>query len=83
MNSWNRLKEWIDAEASSMDIYLRLSEASALYQQGKTGLYRPPELQAAISWREENKPALAWAEQYNPAFERAMVYLRTSERTIH
>jgi hypothetical protein len=79
--SWNRLREWIDAEASSADVYLRLSEASALYHQGKTGLYRPPELQTAINWREENKPGLEWAAQYNPAFERAMVYLRTSERT--
>lgn len=80
MNSWNRLQEWIDIEAASMDIYLRLSEASALYQQGKTGLYRPPELQAAISWQKENKPDLAWAAQYNPAWERAMAYLRTSEK---
>ena len=81
MYSWSRLREWIDSEASSMDIYLRLSEASALYQQGKTGLYRPPELQTAINWRDENKPGLEWAAQYSPAFERAMVYLRTSERT--
>jgi hypothetical protein len=80
MYAWNRLDEWIDKEAESMQIYLRLSEASALYQHGKAGLYKPPELQAAINWREETKPELAWAEQYNPAFERAMVYLRTSEK---
>jgi len=79
--SWNRLKEWIDSEASSADVYLRLSEASALYQQGKTGLYQPPELRKAINWREENNPRVEWAAQYNPAFERAMVYLRTSQRS--
>jgi len=79
--SWNRMKEWIDEEAFSADVYLRLSEASALYHQGKTGLYRLPELQKAINWRDENKPRLEWAAQYNPAFERAMVYLRTSERS--
>ena len=77
---WDRLRGWIDDEASSREIYLRLSEASALYQQGKTGLYRPPELQTAIDWRNKNRPALSWAVQYNPAFERAMVYLRTSEK---
>ena len=77
---WDRLREWIDDEAASVQMYLRLSEASALYQQGKTSLWRPPDLHLAISWRDKHKPDLAWAERYNPAFERAMVYLRTSEK---
>jgi hypothetical protein len=77
---WDRLKEWVDEEAASAGMYIRLSEASAMYQQGKTGLWKPPDLQLAINWREQRKPTLAWAERYNPAFERAMVYLRTSER---
>jgi WD40 repeat protein len=80
---WDRLKEWIDSEASSMQIYLRLSEASALYQQGKTGLYRPPDILNAIVWRDKSKPTISWAVQYNPAFERAMVYLRTSEKAYN
>ncbi|HZY26588.1 MAG TPA: WD40 repeat domain-containing protein [Bacteroidales bacterium] len=79
---WGKLVEWVDDEASSMQIYMRLSEASALYQQGKTGLYRQPDLQTAINWREKQKPDLLWAIKYNPAFERAMVYLRTSEKVF-
>jgi WD40 repeat protein len=77
---WDRLKDWVNTEASSMQIYQGLSEAAALYQQGKAGLYRPPNLNLAINWHDKNKPTLAWAVQYNPAFERAMVYLRTSEK---
>jgi WD40 repeat protein len=77
---WDRLKKWVDEETSSVQMYLRLSEASALYQQGKTGLLKQPDLQLAINWREENKPSLWWAQKYNPAYERAMVYLRTSEK---
>ena len=77
---WDRLKDWIDNEDASMQMYSRLSEASALYQQGKTGLYTPPDLLLAIKWRDQNNPTLSWAVQYNPAFERAMVYLRTSEK---
>jgi hypothetical protein len=77
---WDRLRDWVDEEATSAGIYIRLSEASAMYQQGKTGLLKPPDLQLAINWRDQRKPTLAWAERYNPAFERAMVYLRTSER---
>jgi hypothetical protein len=77
---WDRLKNWINYEDSSMQIYLRISEASALYQEAKTGLLRPPDLQQAINWRNQQDPTLTWAVQYNPAFERAMVYLRTSEK---
>jgi WD40 repeat protein len=77
---WERLKIWVDEESLSVRMYLRLSEASALYQQGKTGLLQQPDLQLAINWREQNKPSLWWAQKYNPAFERAMVYLRTSEK---
>jgi WD40 repeat protein len=78
---WDRLKSWVDEESASREMYLRLSEASALYQQGKAGLLRSPEIEAAILWRNQHKPTLDWAVQYNPAFERAMVYLRTSEKS--
>jgi WD40 repeat protein len=77
---WDRLQKWVDEEYSSVQMYLRLSEASAMYQQGKTGLLKQPDLQLAIKWRDENKPTLWWAQKYNPAYERAMVYLRTSEK---
>jgi len=80
MRLWDRLREWVDDEAASVQMYLRLSEASAMYQQGKTTLWRPPDLQLAINWRDQHKPTLAWARRYDPAFERAMVYLRTSEK---
>lgn len=60
MRLWDRLREWVDDEASSVQMYLRLSEASALYQQGKTSLWRPPDLQLAINWRDQNKPTLTW-----------------------
>lgn len=80
MRLWDRLREWVDDEAASVQMYLRLSEASAMYQQGKTSLWRPPDLQLAINWRDSHKPTLTWAARYNPAFERAMVYLRTSEK---
>jgi WD40 repeat protein len=80
MRLWDRLKEWVDDEAASVQMYLRLSEASEMYQQGKTTLWRPPDLQLAINWRDHQKPTLTWAERYDPAYERAMVYLRTSEK---
>ncbi len=77
---WNRLNGWVDEEAASVRMYLKLAETSSMYQHGKNGLLRPPDLQLAINWRDQEKPTLKWARRYDPAFERAMVYLRTSEK---
>jgi hypothetical protein len=80
MRLWDRLRDWVDNESASVQMYKRLSEAAAMYQYGKTSLLRPPDLQLAINWRDQHKPTLTWAQRYDPAFERAMVYLRTSEK---
>lgn len=80
MRIWDRLRFWVDEEANSVQMYKKLSEAAELYQAGTAGLWRPPDLQLALNWRENQQPTATWAVQYNPAFERAMVYLDTSEK---
>ncbi|MFC2138270.1 hypothetical protein ACFLTE_08855 [Bacteroidota bacterium] len=80
MRVWARLKIWVDEEANSVQMYSRLSEAAQMFQEGKTSLWRPPDLHLAISWRNSQKPTLAWAQRYNPAFERTLVFLDTSEK---
>lgn len=80
MRIWNKLKVWVEEEWDAVQMYMRLSEAAEMYQVGSTGLWRPPDLQLALNWREKQKPTLAWAQRYNPAFERAMVYLETSDK---
>jgi len=82
INLWPRLNTWVEEEDASVMMYLRLSELSAMFQQGRTGLMKNPDLQTAVNWRNSNNPTLAWARKYDPAFERAMVYLRTSEKTF-
>jgi WD40 repeat protein len=80
MRVWDRLKGWVEEETNSVQMYLRLSEAASLYQLGKTGLWRPPDLQLALNWKKTQKPSLAWAKKYNPAFEKVMVFLDASEK---
>ncbi len=80
MRIWDKLKVWVDEEAASVQMYLRLTEAASLYQLGKTSLWRPPDLQLALNWRNTQKPTLAWAKRYNPAFEKVMVFLDASEK---
>ena len=79
MRIWDRLIVWVEEEANAVNMYLRISEAAALYQAGQTGLWRPPDLQLALKWREQQKPTITWAQRHNLAFERTMSYLEASE----
>jgi ABC-type oligopeptide transport system ATPase subunit len=79
MRIWQRLRGWVDEEADSANMYRRLSEAATMYQTGKTGLWRPPDLQLALNWQLKQKPTRTWAKRYHSAFERAIVFLDTSK----
>lgn len=80
MRIWIRLKKWVEEEGESSQMYVRLSDAAASYQVGKAGLWRPPDLQLALNWKQKNQPTLVWAQRYDSAFERAMVFLETSNQ---
>ncbi len=81
MRIWKRLDVWVDEEFDSAQMYKRLSEAAAMYQIGKTGLWRPPDLQLALNWQKKQNPTREWAQRYDEAFERAIVFLDTSRIT--
>ena len=81
MRIWTRLKNWVDEENESAEMYLRVSEAAALYQIGRTGLWRPPDLLLALNWQKKQRPTRYWAQRYDEAFERALVFLDTSRIT--
>ncbi|QHT68892.1 High-affnity carbon uptake protein Hat/HatR [Rhodocytophaga rosea] len=81
MRIWLRLKKWVEEEAEGIRMYLRLAEASAKYQVGQAGLWRPPDLQLALNWQLKQKPTLQWAQRYDPAFERVMAFLEFSKKS--
>ena len=80
MRIWVRLKNWVDDEAEAVQMYTRLAEAASMYQVGKAGLWRPPDLQLALNWQAKHKPTLVWGQRYNAAFERTMVFLEYSKK---
>src|SRR5262245_17972370 len=79
MRVWERLKGWGDAEAQSAQMYRRLAETAELHAAGKASLWRDPDLQVALDWRERNQPNDTWAEQYRPDYARAMRFLEESQ----
>jgi len=81
MRIWTRLSVWVDEESESALMYKRVSDAAAMYQIGRTSLWRPPDLQLALNWQKKQRPTRVWAQRYDIAFERAIVFLDTSRIT--
>src|ERR1044072_1686967 len=81
IRAWSKLKEWVEQESRSARIYKRLADTAVLEAEGRAGLWRDPDLQFALTWREEAKPNPAWAQRYHPEFDRAMNFLDRSVET--
>ena len=78
IRKWDRLRGWVEKEAQSRAIYVRLAQAARLNKRGETGLWRNPELQRALDVEEQARPNEAWAERYEPDFPLAMEFLDRS-----
>ena len=79
MRCWTRLITWAEEERVSAGIYVRLSQAAIWFEEGTAGLWRNPELELGVRWKEQNNPTRAWAERYNSHFTVAMDFLDRSE----
>jgi energy-coupling factor transporter ATP-binding protein EcfA2 len=80
IRQWTTLRNWVDEEAESREMYLRLSEAAARHQARKEGAWRNPGLQLALDWRKQHQPNESWAQRYNQQFPQAMAFLDKSRR---
>jgi len=78
MRVWQRLKNWVNDEADSARIYIRLCETAQLHNKGEAGFYRDPDLKIALAWRDNNKPNANWGTRINDSFELAMRFLDDS-----
>lgn len=77
---WERLGRWVNEEAESAKLYMRMAESAALYHAGSAGLWRDPELQLAVDWREKQQPTKEWAGQYKGDFNQTIAFLEISQR---
>ncbi|MCP4699568.1 MAG: AAA family ATPase [Gammaproteobacteria bacterium] len=79
IRQWRRLKKWADTEAESGDLYRRMEETACRWHDKKAALWRSPELEIALVWREKTQPAASWASRYGKHYELAMRFLDASE----
>jgi len=78
MRVWKQLKAWTEQEARSARVYRRLAETAGLHAEGRAGLWRDPDLQVALDWREKEQPSEEWARRYHRGFTQAMSFLDAS-----
>jgi hypothetical protein len=79
MRVWDRLAEWANEEARSGQLYLNVAKAAQRHAEGVAALWRDPELQLALTWRDHTHPTEEWAGRYDPSFPRAMSFLDASK----
>lgn len=78
MRMWQRLVTWSEEEAVSTQTYRRLAATAELHEDNKAGLWRDPDLQLALQWRQRNNPNAIWASRIAPGFDQAMRFLDAS-----
>ena len=79
MRLWRRLDGWATEEAASANLFLRLADAARRHGQGQASLWRDPELQLGINWRNQEQPNPAWARRYDPDLAGALAFLEQSQ----
>jgi WD40 repeat protein/energy-coupling factor transporter ATP-binding protein EcfA2 len=79
IRQWQRLSDWVEAEAASADTYRRLVETARLWKDDKAAPWGTPDLENALVWREKQQPNPAWAQRYGGDFELAKEFLDASE----
>ena len=78
MRVWKRLDRWADAEAESATLFRRLADAARRHAGGLASLWRDPELQQALDWRDAQRPTQAWARRYDADPPQAFAFLQRS-----
>lgn len=78
IRNWAALIDWYRREVESGQTFERLAGTAALHAQGDAGLWREPELDVGLRWRERQGPTAAWAARYATNFEQAMDFLDDS-----
>jgi WD40 repeat protein len=79
IRQWSTLNVWVDEEAESGKIFLRLTESADLYEKKEKDFLTGNELQLILHWYYTFKPGKIWAERYNSNYEKSLEYLRQSE----
>lgn len=78
---WERLREWVQAEARDAELYRTLARDARLHASGERSLWRDPELEVASRWASDLRPTREWAAQYSPGLDEALEFVDAGRRS--
>ena len=80
IRQWSTLTAWAKAEADDEAIYRRIVESALLHQTGRAALWKSPDLDFAVEWRDRVKPTGVWALRYGSGddFDLALAFVKES-----
>ncbi|TKK71763.1 WD40 repeat domain-containing protein [Ilyomonas limi] len=78
IRQWQRLNDWVDTEADSARIFLRLVEAEKLYKEKNKNLLSGNELHQFWHWYTTFNPSPEWARRYSESCNDCINYLKKS-----
>ncbi len=82
IRQWKTLRQWMEHENNSREIYLRLVSAAKRYQAGRGERLRGVDLQEALDWHAQNQLNEDWGFRYSKDindFDLAINFLSESE----
>lgn len=86
IRNWGRLRDWVEEEADSAKVFLRIRDDALRYSKKETGILINPALQIALDWRKKQQPNEVWVKRYSTLegykadFKCAMDYLDESKK---
>ena len=69
IRQWDQLNDWVDKEAKSAEMYMRLVDTAWREGEGKAMLWRAAELKEGLDWRDRENPNPHWALRYGVGSE--------------
>jgi len=79
IRQWKRLNDWVDTEADSARIFLRLVESEKLYKEKNKNLLSGNELHQFWHWYTTFNPTPEWARRYSEFCNDCIDYLKKSK----
>ena len=79
---WNSMKQWVEREKESAEIYRRLEQTARFWKAGKAALLGPLDLENINEWKNRENPNSAWSERYGGNFDIAMQFLEESTKKV-
>jgi hypothetical protein len=80
IRQWETLRNWVDDEVKSRELYLRLAGDAVRHREKEAPLWSDPALQLALNWWDTRQPNEAWAQRYHKEFVLAEEFLLRSKQ---